>query len=266
MMKKIIAILLCISCLFFLGGCHSFFADEEQEIYNKTVNELLAALDDKNADTIYNLFSPSVQNECTDLKEKIEELISIYNAPTEKIGNISSLAGEASYENGKTCKNAYTTFPVFSAGKYYWFYLELMYENTFDESQIGITQLDFYTADAYYEFRSSEGKQEQNKGLNIFNENVDAYNIISINNYPYDYHPTEILHIKEVETFFETSTSVNAFVKRFGDAAAKDEFGFIYSLPTQDGEERYLCICCDGDEIIYSEILSNYSYIDTVFQ
>lgn len=264
-MRKITAIILCLVCLFNISGCRSFFVDEEREIYNKTIDELFAAVEDKNADAIYNLFSLSAQKECKDLEEKIEEFISIYSGPAEKIGDIS-LAGGASYNSGKSCKNAYTTFPVFTNGEYYWFHLDLMYENTIDESQTGITQLDFFTAEAYYDFRSSEAKQDTDIGLNIFNKKVDHYNVISINNYPYNYHSTESLNIEEVKSFFKTSTSLADFEKRFGAAAASDEFGFIYSLPEQDGESRFLYISCEGDKIIYSDILSNFSYIDTVLE
>lgn len=264
-MRKITAVILCLICLFHISGCRSFFVDEEREIYNKTIDELFAAVEDKNVEAIYNLFSPYVQNKCEDLEEKIEEFISIYSGPAQKIGDIL-LAGGASYDDGKSCKNAYTTFPVFTDGEYYWFYIDLMYENTVDESQIGITQLDFLTADAYYDFRSSEDKQDMNIGLNIFNKKVDDYNVISINNYPYNYRPTENLNIEEVKSFFETSTSLADFEKRFGPAAASDEFGFIYSLPEQDGESRFLYIYCQDDKIIYSDILGDFSYIETVLE
>lgn len=265
-MKKVISIILCIICLFSIGGCSSSSVDKESDIYSKTVYELLDALDNKDVNAIYNLFPVSVQNDCEKLKEKIEEFVLVYSGVTEKIGDISSLAGGASYEYGKACKNAYTTFPIFSDGKYYWIYLDLMYENTFDENQIGITQLDFFTADAYYDFWSSEAKQNTNIGLNIFNKKIDNYNVISINNYPYNYYPTENLNIEEVKSFFKMSTSLEDFEKRFGAAAASDEFGFIYSLPEQDGESRFLYISCEGDKIIYSDILSNFSYIDTVLE
>lgn len=265
-MKKLVAILLCITCLFSIGGCHFDIVDEEQEIYSKTVNDLLAALDAKDTNAIYNLFSVSVQNEDKNLKEKIEGLIAIYDGPKEEIGDISCRASEATQENGYVWKNTYTTFPVLSNGEYYWFCLDLMYENTLDENQIGITQLDFYTADAYYEFWSGEDKQQDNKGLNIFDKKVDEYHIISINNYPYDYCDTEPLNIEEVKLFLETSTSIEAFADKFGKAASRDESAFVYSLPEQDGEERYLYLLCPEGEIIDSDILSNFTYIAEVFE
>lgn len=263
-MKKIITIILCLVCLFSVSGCISSFMVNEQEVYNKTVHEFLNALDKKDSDAIYNLFSVSVQKNCGNLKEKIEELISIYSGPTEKIGDLRALGGEATIEHGDSCKSAYTFFPILSDGNYFWIYLELMYENSFDENKIGITQLDFYTADAYYDFWSSDSKQEVAIGLNIFNKKVDHYNIISINNYPYNYRPTEILDIEEVKSFFETSTSYVAFEKKFGTTACEDG-SYIYSLADQNGESLYLSILCVDDQIMFSEILSNFSYVDTVF-
>ena len=264
-MRKIIAIILCLVCLFQISGCRSIFEDKEQEIYFKTIDELFAAIEDKNIEAIYDLFSPYAQNECLNLKDNIEELVSIFSGTIENIGEIIIASG-ASYDNENSRKNAYSSFPVFDGEKYYWFYIDLIYEDTFDESQLGITQIDFLSADAYYDFRSSETKQDTVIGLNIFNKKVDNYNIISINNYPYNYHPTETLSIEDVTSFFKSSTSLADFKKRFGAASAIDEFGFMYSLPDQNDEKRYLYISCDGDKITCSNVLSNYSYIDTLWE
>lgn len=264
-MKKVISIMLCVICLCSLGGCRALVVDEEYDIYHKTVEALFSAVEDKNTEAIYNLFSPYVQSESEDLEEKIEEFISIYSGPVQKTGNIL-LASGASYDNGKSCKYAYSTFPVLTDGEYYWFYLELMYENTFDESQKGITQLDFFTADAYYDFRSSKAKQDTDIGLNIFHKKVDNYHIISVNNYPYNYSPTKKLNMEEVKSFFKTSTSLADFEERFGNPAANDELGVIYSLPDQDGEKRYLYLAYRGDTIIYSDVLSDFAYIEKVLE
>ncbi len=264
MMKKIIATLLCIACLFWGSGCNSFFVDEEREIYKKTMKDLFTALDQQNVDAIYELFAPAMQNEA--LAEKIEELISVYAGPTEKIGEVPPLQGEGSYEMGEKCLTACGTFPVVSDGRYYWCYLELMYENTVDESRIGITQLDFYTDDAYYEFWSGDARYQEAKGLNLYLKDVDDNNIISINNYPYDYHPVQTIDLEDAKRFFETSTSMKDFAGKFGEPASTDEFGCVYPLGKQDGEDRYLYIAHEDDEILYCEILGNFSYIDTVLE
>ena len=69
-----------------------------------------------------------------------------------------------------------------------------------------------------------------------------------------------------MKSFLKTSTSLTDFENKFGRAAASDEFGFMYSLSNQDGENRYLYLACQGDKIIYSDILSSFSYIDTILE
>ena len=265
-MKKLVAVMLCVIYLASLCGCGFLFVDKEQEFCNKTVNQLLSALDDKDADAIYNLFSISVQNESDALEGKIEELISLYNGSTDKIGDFSPYWGEGSQENGDVWNNVHIQFPVFSVGEYFWFHIEMMWENTSDEKQIGITQIDFYTADAYYDEFFSDEDWQKNKGLNIFNRSVDEYNIISINNTPYDCHFSEAIDLEEVKVFFKESTSLNEFVKKFGGAAASNELGTVYILPEQEGENRYLYLCCYGDEIVYSDIVSNFDCIENVLK
>ena len=122
-----------------------------------------------------------------------------------------ALSGGGLREDGEVYRTAATCFPVVSGGEYYWFYLDLMYENTFDESQVGITELEFYTADAYYEVWLGKEMQGENIGLDIFTQSDKQYNIVSINNFPYDYHATETISLDEVKSFFKTSTSMSEF-------------------------------------------------------
>ncbi len=267
-MKKITALIICAILLFTAVGCDFNNIDKESKIYSSTVHKLLEALEDKDVNAVYNLFSPFVQDNCKNLKDKIKQLTSIYGESTEKIGDISCLAGDYYHSNGKVRKSARNTFPVFSDGKYYWLYLDLMYENTFDKSKVGITQLDFYTADSYCDVWSNESKLEEKSGLNIYSKTIDGYNVISINNYPYNYSPTEELSLEEVKSFFKSSTSMSEFTDRFGEAAASNRFGFgyIYSLPDEEGENRYLYVAFMGDSIIYCDVLSDFAYIQEVWK
>lgn len=265
-MKKAIAALLCAAFLFCFSGCELSYISKDRQLYSNAVTELIVALDEKDADALYSLFSPNVQAECTDLKDKIQTLFSFFTGPTKEIGDYSSIAVEESVEYGDEKTNAYTTFPVLAGGEYYWLYLDVILENDFDESQIGITQLDVCTADAYYEFWTSADMQESVKGLNIFSKKTDGYSIIPINNYPYNYRPVDALKPEDVKAFFKTSTSLKEFAARFGKPAAKDEFGYIYTLPDQDGEKRYLYLGCEGTAILYCEILGNYAYVDTILE
>lgn len=265
-MKKAIAALLCTIFLFCFSGCELSFTSKDQQLYNKAVTELVAALDSKDADALYNLFSPAIQAECADLKDKIQMLFSFYASPTEEIGDYSSIAIEESVEYGDEKTNGYTTFPVLAGGEYYWLYLDVVLENDFDKNQIGISQLDVCTADAYFDFWSGGKLQQLVNGINIFDKKTDGYSIISINNYPYNYRPTEALKLEDVKAFFDASTSLKEFVARFGKPAAKDEFGYIYPLPDQDGEKRYLYLGCEGTAILYSEIWGKYAYVDTILE
>ncbi|MBQ8895083.1 MAG: DUF5104 domain-containing protein [Clostridia bacterium] len=260
-MKKIIVAFLCVICLVSLGGCRSFFVDEEQELYDQAVTSLFDALDRRDVEGIYNLFSPAVRNENEDLKDTIEKLISFYSGPTDQIGDVSSLGSESLYEEGEHWHNAYTTFPVLSEGNYYWVYLNLMYDNTFNESRIGITQLDFYGANDYYEFRNSDELLEDSSGLHLYNQSTGERQIISINNYPYEYREADAISIEQVKRFLETSVSLVDFKKQFGEAAASNEFGSVYLLPDQNGEKRFLNMTCEGDKIVYAKVFGSFSYI-----
>lgn len=264
MMKKIMAFLLCIVCVFTISGCNSFFVDEEQEIFIKTMESLFARLDQQDAQGIYDLFAPSVQSE--ELEAQIQELLSVYSEPTEIIGPVPSLQGEGSFEMGERCLTVCGTFPVFSNGRYYWCCFELMYENTVDENQIGITEMHFFTDAAYYEVWSGDDCWAEEKGLNLHIKDVEEYNIISINNYPYDYHPAKTIDLEDAKGFFETSASMTAFANKFGEPASTDEFGCVYPLEKEDGEDRYLYISYEEDEILYCDILGKFSYIDSVLE
>lgn len=260
-MKKIIALVLCVAGLICITGCKSFFVDEELELYTKTVNDLMTALDQGDAQRLYALFAPAVQD--GKLEEQIEQLLSLYTGPVERIGDYSCLAGDYQHEMGERRRSAYTTFPILADGSYYWFSLDLMYENTVDEQQVGITQLDVFTADAYYEFWSGENKWQKAPGLNLFVKNVEAYHVISINNYPYDYHPGTPIAPEEVKTFFEASTSMSAFAAQFGEPASTDEFGVVYPLLQIGEEAHFLVLHCEADEIYSAKIYNNFAYIDS---
>ena len=151
-MKKVTNFIICILCLLTLSGCGLVHIDDSKEktAYNDVITSLYNALDERDNEAIYNLFSLSVREQDEDLAEQIDKLLSIYSGPTDEIGWDGLLGGEASYDDGKHSKNAFTSFPVRSGNTYYWCYLDLMYENTFDDQQIGIVQMDFYTADEYW--------------------------------------------------------------------------------------------------------------------
>ena len=237
---------------------------EEQEIYIQTMESLFARLDQRDAQGIYDLFAPSVQSE--ELEAQIQELLSVYPGPTEILGPVPPLQGENSFESGERASAVCGTFPLFSNGQYYWCYFELMYENTVDENQIGITEMHFFTDAAYYEVWSGDDCWAEEKGLNLHIKDVEEYNIICINTYPYDYHPGKTVALEDAKRFFETSTSMADFINQFGEPASTDHFGSVYPMEKENGEERYLYIAHEDDQIRYCDILGTFSYVDSVLK
>ena len=83
--------------------------------------------------------------------------------------------------------------------------------------------------------------------------------------YPYDYHPNEPLDIEKVKAFFEKSDSIDEFTKEFGKPASKDEFSYIYPLPDENGEGRFLKVSFDDGGIYICNILDDFSWVEGVF-
>ncbi len=271
-MKKCI-IIITVSLLLICTGCSTFSRylqnTEEEEIYNQTVNDFFTALDNGDSDAIYNMFSSDVQEKDSDLKEQIKRLIEVYSGPTDIIGNDGILAGEYLSEGSQRTSLVYNEFPVVSQEKYYWCYFELMYENVADESQVGITEVLFYTADEYCILEyDKNAKRPDTVGLSVFADKTLNCEIRSIEGHPYKYtSDNETLNLSDVVAFFESSHKYTDFVKAFGEPNATNIF-YYYELPEENGSPRYLQLSVDADtDTIYSaSIVDDLKYLETVWE
>ncbi len=267
-MKRLFCLFFSVLFLLSLCGCGMIYIDDskEKKAYQDTITALFDALDRKDADAIYNLFSLSVREKDKDLKEQIEKLLSAYKGPTDEIGWDGLLVGGASYEYGEKSKDACTTFPVRSGDIYFWCYLELMYENTADEKQIGITQLDFYTADECCIFRYDDhAKIADSVGLEVYAEKTLEEDVRCIRGWPHKYSPTKALNIDDVKDFFKNSNSITDFKTRFGEPNAEHIY-IYYELQQENEKPRYLEIGIDCDSIYYVSIVDDFKYIETIFK
>ena len=267
-MKKVAAFLVCILYLLTLSGCGLVYIDDSKEktAYNDAITSLFNALDKRDNEAIYNLFSPSVREQDEDLEDQIDKLLSIYAGPTDKIGWDGLLGGGASYDDGKHSKNAFTSFPVRSGNAYYWCYLDLMYENTYDDQQIGIVQLDFYTADEYCILEYDDNlKIVDSVGLTVHADATIENEIRCISGHPHMYSTsTEPLNIDAIRSFFKVSNSFSEFKKQFGHPNAENIYCY-YELPIESGEHRYLQIGMDSDTIYGATVVNEFEYIETIY-
>ncbi len=265
-MKRVAIFFVCIFCLLTLSGCSLVYVDDSKAAYNDAIASLFNALDERDNEAIYNLFSPSVREQDEDLEDQIDKLLSIYAGPTDAIGWDGLLGGRASYDDGKHSKNAFTSFPIRSGNTYYWCYLDLMYENTYDVQQIGIVQMVFYTADEYCILEYDDNlKMDDSVGLTVHADATIDNEIRCISGHPYMYSTsTESLNISDISNFFKTSNSFSEFTKQFGFPNAENIY-FYYELPIESGEHRYLQIEMHNDTIYGAAVVNEFEYLETIY-
>ena len=268
-LKKITIFVLLIAFVFSLVSCGLIYMpNNEEKALGQLLPKLFTALDSGNEEAVYNLFSPSVREQSDNLKDQISLLANLYSGPTDEYDyeNIGIHSKEHIGKPGNWA-SANATIPVRSGDKYYWFYIDLMYEN-FDESQVGITQLEFYTADERCAFIMSENKKTERSGLYLHAEKALGGEVRTIDGRPYRYTDvTRNIYIAEVKEFLKTSHSFSEFEKRFGKPNAEDIYHY-YELEEENGEPRYLCIGdYDDDGTIYIvSIVDDFKYIKTVWE
>lgn len=264
-MKRFAVFVACILYLLTLTGCGSNFSlpSKEKTAYQNTMTALFTALDEADSETVYNLFAPSVQNQ--ELEVQIDKLLSVYTGPTDEIGWDGLLAGGASYSNGKHIKNSFSTFPIRSGNTYYWCYMDLLYENTYDEQETGITQLDFFTADEYCILKYEELKIADTTGLTVHADDTLEADIRCISGHPHIYSSlTKPLKLEDVTVFFNESNSFSGFKAQFGEPNAENIYCY-YELPAEGNEQRYLQLLIDNDEICNATVVNTFEYIETIY-
>ena len=263
--------ILSILCLLY-AGCSASDSIKmrmnEETIYNTVVTNFFTALDNRDSEAIYTMFSPAVQETDTDLQEQITRLLQVYPGPTDNCSNKKHISGSYSTNSGKITASVNSTFPVVSQEKYFWCCLELMYQNDMDESQIGITRILFLTADEMYIMRyDSNQKYSDAVGLTVYADNTLDGEIRAIDGSAYPYTPTETtLNLAEEENFFQKSDHYTDFVKQFGEPNAIGMY-YYYELPSENERPRYLELRVDEDtDAIYgANIVDDFGHIKNVW-
>lgn len=280
-MKKVLTILCVGLCLCFTGcsTVQQIMEDmnsgerrvsEEERLYNEAVDSFFAALDAGDGEAIKNMFSEQVQREDKDLEEQIELLLHTYSGPIDvNKRNGASVAASYSNDYGVHTSEAYDTFPVVSGDTYYWCRFSLMYENDEDASEIGVTQVLFFTAESYCECRYTDGwKYPSERGLTVFAENSLDCEVRAIQGNPRKYEETgNGPDLEAAVQFLEENNSYSAFVEHFGEPNAVDIYHF-YGLPLEGGEPRYLVLSVTEktDSIQSASVADDLEWLETVWE
>ncbi len=271
-MRRIVIFVLLLAIALSFTSCGVSFGeiyDEiyEEKVYRETVNELFDAIDTKNEEAIYNLFSPDVQKSDKDLREQITLLLSVYQGPTDEIGKIDNVGGDYLIEGEYHYKSANTVFPIRSGDEYYWVELDLMYENTFNEDKVGITVLDFYTADEYVYRENEQFPQDDYKGLYVFAQTTLDCEIRAIGGFPYEFTPREtVISVDDVKGFLKTNTSFSDFVALFGEANVNDGDNCYYEADLVDGKPRYVEIYEENGVITSVDVVDDFRFIESIYE
>ncbi len=203
-MKKFGTVLLVLACVFSLCSCGKLpWSDPEgEDVFSKTITSLFLALDSGNRDAVINLFSHAAQKQDKNLEEDIEKLFSVYVGPVDEIGWRGIKGTSSSFEDGDRVKSVFAHFPVQCGEIYYWCWMNVMYENTTDGDQIGITQLNFYTADEWYlSGISNDVIVADDVGLTVFSDNILDEDIRCIRGAPFIYAERPPLDLEEIKGF-----------------------------------------------------------------
>jgi hypothetical protein len=252
-----------------------FEENREDKLYRNAIDDFFTALEAKNTDGILSLFSKSAIEEDKNIQNSINKLIEIYpDAPTQILFD-GLLHGSYSQTDGLYRAAISSTFPVFCGGEYYWIYLELVYEDDFCTDNIGISRIEFYTADEYcIYYHSDEPEAAQALGFYLYAEKELENRVISINNSPYEYvYIDRTISLMEIRSFFKSNTSYRDFVAKFGEPNASQpedlvDWYLVYYEVFVDGVAPvYVEICVyDSSEIKYANLVNSNSHLEVIIE
>lgn len=271
--NKYLIIVFVIMIISFMTGCSTGRINpdklkQEQETYQNKVIEFFDMLKDNDSEKLKALFSKNTIDNCEELDENINTLIDFYSSNENEFLFVSP-SSEGLKEEGKekVCLNS--VFPIINNGIYYWVYFRFTYIDEFDSSNIGITQVNFYTSDEYYTFYHSNKELTKSIGLNLYIENKLEDTIVCINNYPQLYKNTgNILDIAVVEEYLKNNKNINGFISTFGDYNCKDTLvdsleSYYYEV-TFNGEKVYLELSCDNGNIESASLYNDREFLKTI--
>ena len=138
-----------------------YIISRDDEQYREMVDKVFAALDSENKEELKKLFAESVIESDQDLDSQIDALFEYYKGPKESDEGVGATQTNEHNEHGKKEIELNGGFTVQASGVKHNVYLSMQSRNDFDESQIGIHQLEFDTDEAingeYFMYYTQDG-------------------------------------------------------------------------------------------------------------
>lgn len=271
--------LLILSLCLPLTGCgeilHELFVESREEreerVYVETVEAIFAALDAGDADALYNLFSAEAKAADPELGADIARMMEVYEGPYVTHGFDGILGGDAHFEQEGRTYSVFTSTPIEAGDTYYWIYLTYTYQCDPNPANIGITELEFFTADEWcLELCDEESTREPSRGLTVYADKTLDHEWRCIYGNPLVYTDRGTVDLLEAKEQIEENDSYAAFVARFGEPAASYIYRY-YPLLDENGEPRWLCLGYDDregydDSIHTAYIVDRFVYLDMLLE
>lgn len=267
--------LLILSLCLPLTGCgeilHELFIESreqrEERVYVEAIEAIFTALDAGDADALYDLFSAEAKEGDPELEADIARMMEVYKGPYVTHGFDGILGGGAHFEQEGRTYSVFTSTPIEAGDTYYWVYLTYTYQCDPNPANIGITELEFFTADEWcLELYDEESTRQPSRGLTVYADKTLDSPWRCIYGTPLLYTDREAVDLLEAKAQIEENDSYAAFVKRFGEPAASYIYRY-YPLPDENGEPRWLCLGYDDregydDSIHTAYIVDRFVYLD----
>ena len=268
-------LLLILSLCLSLTGCgeilHELFVESREEreerVFTEAVEAIFAALDAGDADALYALFSQEAKEGDPDLEADIARMMEVYEGPYVTHGFDGLLGGGGHFEQEGRTYSVFTSVPVEAGDTYYWIYLTYTYQCDPNPANIGITELEFFTADEWcLQLYDEESNRETSRGLTVYADKTLDSPWRCIYGAPHLYTDREAVDLLEAKAQIEENDSYAAFVERFGKPAASHIYHY-FPLPDENGEARWLCLGYDDregydDSIHTAYIVDRFVYLD----
>lgn len=272
-----------IPLIFLLNGCNlnlddipylepygvDVFHSKGDKIFNETVLSVLEILDNGDKDALKALFTDKAKEQ-NDFDVQLDNLFLLYNTKYSKLGRYDVGSSSGKRNDGKEKYDRYSNFPILIDGKYYFIEISITCIDEFNPQNEGITSFVFFSAQDFCLYLDNKDNYKHPEyGLTVYDENIDNFDVIISNEYPFRVlSDTPALNKDEVVSFLGETNSVERFVERFGKPVAEGDLEKIYYIDDGSGETHYLEIVdwTEKTEIFYANINNEWKWIEKIYE